>query len=438
MRKNRNLVGIGKMSITSPRLETFFATLRKVSGCYDTETDFTTDWDLFKASLLSGITSLDTAITSGTITWLADENRAEIAFTKAPTVPKRLVEFELMLLWQNTSDLLQIVGMTSEDVKYTEKLLQCSMGVKLAKIEEKYKTYQSKWKPYDVTVDSDSSLINKLSFEQRRQVKKVWKNLRKVSTSNDVKGFLCEIDASTDWTLSSASEQKVMQAIFKAVRSTLGVFYLNDTAQFKSEYLSCNLPSGPTLPFSNESFDVGLVKKAIRWSPYQLCKYAEVNPALKADIEAKAGIVFPATNFVTILDTDENNWKLQEYAVSESKDLTNIPTDICTAYNTNYPTHLMYDSTALITSSTQAHLATAVDTKILPITFRNDNASVLYLLSDLAVSLDFNPFENVETESESKLMATWIVVIIVVLLIVLIVVTYLIWGRSNKKPSSMN
>jgi hypothetical protein len=415
---------------TSSRLETFFKTLRKCAGVYPSAAAFTTDWTAFKATQLSGLTSLDAAINTATTTFDATEERAKISFTKAADI-RYVAEFEDCLLWHRREDLLNFVGMNQTDVTAMEKLLQCSMAIQLRAINEKYDKLKNDFPEFNISADKPDDLLTKLNLDEQRRLRKVWENIRKLSTSTNIRGYLSQLDASKEWT--NANEEAVLTAIFNGVRTTLGVFYLNDTARFKVENLSCNLPSGPTVPFSNESFTVGTVKNTIRWSPYQLVKYAEINATLKTDIEANTTIVFTGTDYTDVLNQPGNNAQLQAYAVQRTKTVADIPADLCPAFSTTVPTHLMYEAVAPIISPTETLLATARDVNIVPVAYRNDNASLLYFLADMSVALNTDLFKNVNTESDSKWMTTWIIVIVVVLLLLLIGITWWLWGTNKPR-----
>jgi len=383
----------------------FIRNFRNICKLYENNETFQTDVYYFLSTSLSSIVSLDNIFKTSIYLLNVNEQRGYMTLKNTSTFS--LVKLEQALLDYDLYFLQQTLNMPPDDIDKLYSYPEFSFGKHEHDIKTRYEEFQRYWPEYDLNLHS----INDLSYIR---LEKVWNN---VLDNVEQYGFLCEIDPNeTDATI----------GLYQATHSSKGVFFIGNTdTKYKATSLTCDFDTKVT-------FEVGDVRKLrtrIPISCYMLCSMMSVDNELKNNVQLETGINFDSyLNIYNCLNKDGNNYKLQIYINENLLIVSSLPTELCSIVD-QPQANLMNVMAGDITSSSRVNLFKYSD-DLFPLVITRPQANLAYMLADLAVTYDFDPFvglkELEEKEEKSKIVIVitfFIIFIQCVIFIIFIVLT---------------
>jgi len=330
---------------------------------------------------------------------------------------------------KNMDILKSIYKMTDEEIEQL-KTFNCT-AYKERLIEKKYEEYVEKYPEFDFIPSSRIEFSSKL-LRYKSLLLDIKVSMQQQIKTKEIEGFLTNIPFTDD-------DELLLDQFFDGLLTGGFGMFVNagPKDRFKMNTLHChdyNLIEG--LPFRSKKIDNSLYDRfqnILVIAPRILVEQAALDADLFAKIKAETAIDPIIDNF----NKNTNNSVLQTYSFTQNQNMETYPVSnqLCQSLLkkdvSRNELFLMYDTTTTDIKdlgSVGKNVLSLINNELPIFIGRSikEKFNLLYILADIAVHNDINPFKKPSTVDTSKSINIGLFVIIII--IVLVVVALVAWN----------
>jgi len=416
----------------------FLRSVRDLGRFFQTENDWNIALDKFRNSPMSGIFKIDQYFkNTATYSYDLDSNLGLVYINNANA--------NILMIEHIMTTNFEWLAV---ELKLSEK--EIAQWVSAVEVQPKYKAYIAYQKYYEyvnkypelatsITTFQPKEFWDNLTDKGKENLENLYKNLKNYfSPEVNVQSFLGNIDLSLAWSIDDITP--IIENLFKAIQSHVGVFYCDKNTRYKATNVTCQTITQPFEAYDSID-DLNELKSLIHWSPYTMALEGNINTNFRQLLEVATGETLPE-NIIDALNSKNINYIFQEYARDGVGQLTInlLPASLCSNIPNTLPSQklfMMYRQSVNVNNYQHIDLVDYTNT-VFPVVISRRNDSLMGIISDLAIQYDFDPFnENNPSPGDNNNSSSLVIItIIIIALIIIVIVLFFVFYLNTKIPES--